>query len=411
MALTLRTALVSFCVFLGFLNIARAADLSFDLSNRLVRESVQTQNGDALIQRMTLDPDGKAISVTDELNTTTGIAYDPFERIQTVTNPDGSTTSYSYTDRDEVSSVTLLDPQQNVVHSTAYTYSDHGEVSHTTETLGAGTAPVDTDIFYNSQGKPTLKVGLLGHLSFVNYDGLGRPKGEIDAVGNGYENTYDTGNDVIVVKEIEKTSGADEVFTTNRTFDALGRQLTTTDPGGHLLRTEWDEAGHAVATTDPLGNRTAYVFDGAGRRTQIQAPEGRTTSFSYDGDGLLTDETDGSSNRTHFDLDEAGRRTKLTYMDGAFESWAYNSDGTVRAHTNASGYTEAFTYDAKDRVSRINIANPAGVAGPTYEAFSYDPLDRITHEETDSLTGNGQPEITVDRTYGNGGSLGGLCRS
>jgi RHS repeat-associated protein len=254
-------------------------------------------------------------------------------------------------------------------------------------------------------GRPIFVTAPFGHVAFTQYDSLGRVQIVADALGNSAESGYDAAGNPIKLTETEKTSGAVELFVTTRTFDALGRLLSETDPGGHTKSFDYDEPGHVVSQKDAGGNVSTFIYDGAGRRSDEQYPESRNIHYDFDGDGLTTAERDGDGHVTGFAYDEAGRRTKLTYADGKTESWAYNPDGTVKTHTDANGSVETLTYDAKDRPTRVAVARGAGVVGATYEAMVYDGLDRVTHEETDSATGGGTPEVSIDRAYGNGGAL------
>jgi YD repeat-containing protein len=118
----------------------------------------------------------------------------------------------------------------------------------------------------------------------------------------------------------------------SRTFDALGNELTFTDPAGATTIYRRDAHGNLEEAIDPLGHRTRFAFDLAQRMHQVETPDsaryrsfeddrgnvvhfeddlGVVVQYRYDDRGLLIEAVTGDGARTRFDYDAQGNRTRV----------------------------------------------------------------------------------------------------
>lgn len=74
------------------------------------------------------------------------------------------------------------------------------------------------------------------------------------------------------------------------TYDALGRVVSETYPGGGTVAWTYDALGRRRTMTDPDGNVTTYTYantPGNRRLVSLAHPFSGTTAFSYDSRGRL----------------------------------------------------------------------------------------------------------------------------
>ena len=190
-------------------------------------------------------------------------------------------------------------------------------------------------------------------------------------------------------------------------YDALGRQISTTDGRGNTSRIEYNALGQRVASIDALCNRTTYKYDQFGNLTSVINPLGNATVYEYDIWGRKTYEggatypvrytydvfgnkttmmtyrdekgEPGTGNRERGDVttwhyDEAsGVMTNKVYADGKGPTYSYTPDGKLSQRIWARGIATEYSYDNWN-----NLTNTAYSDGTPTIALSYDALGRQT---------------------------------
>ena len=116
-------------------------------------------------------------------------------------------------------------------------------------------------------------------------------------------------------------------YATAISYDALNRPISVKTADGSTSTTSY--AGNQTTVTDPAGKKRQYTYDALGRLTKVvEDPSGLnyTTSYQYDALGDLTQVTQGSEIRS-FGYDSLGRLL-----------WAVNPEsGTINYRYDASG--------------------------------------------------------------------------
>jgi RHS repeat-associated protein len=207
---------------------------------------------------------------------------------------------------------------------------------------------------------------------------------------------------------------ASTVATTTYDYTAAGRLRRIVDPVGNVAEVDYDERGLVFTNTDGAGSAVAgvwrYDYDGVGGVATMVNPRGYSTTYARDvrGRPTLVTRADGCQDRVTWDLD--GHNTRLESLDaqgtlrqrtecdydafglpttartyhvnpqgqaGTAESVLLNYDAWLRpsSATDAVGATTTFGYDA---VGRRVIAT-----GPTLDRieWSYDNSGNVTQEK------------------------------
>lgn len=137
-----------------------------------------------------------------------------------------------------------------------------------------------------------------------------------------------------------------EVFTTSIIYDALGRPLQHTDPGGNITQNSYNAAGLLESV---LMNSTNYVsninYNAKGQRDEIWYGNGTKTSYEYNErtyqlTRLLTTQGSTIYQDLHYYYDSVGNIT--TIRDDAQQTIYYNN--------SVVSPTQEFTYDALYRL-------------------------------------------------------------
>jgi RHS repeat-associated protein len=214
----------------------------------------------------------------------------------------------------------------------------------------------------------------------ASYDALGRQLSVTDPLGHTSSQTYDAAGDVLTKTDANGNA-------TRFTYNAFGEPLTMTDPTGAVTTNTYDANGNLIATTDPDGHKTTNSYDSAGHLLTVTDPTGRITTRTYDSSGQLASIADAAGNTTHQTVDSSsGRVTSITDPTGANTSFAYDADGNLVGITDANGHTRSATYDSFDRVT--SLTDPSGAT------------DRLVYDGAGNLiSGTDRNGATITYSY------------
>lgn len=351
--------------------------------------------------RRSFDDANRLVEAVDALGNSSQRAYDALNRVTQVTDALGGLTRFAYDADDHL--LTVTDPRGNVVESNAYDL--RGRLTSRTDAAGLATT-----FQYDAAGNLLEATDRKGFTTRFSYDALNRVTLVQDADGRTTAYEYDLAGNVAAIRD---NRSGDLLFaydaldrplrivadqgTVEYAYDALGRRTQRTvngaepvayayDKVGRLTRIDfrgksttyaWDVAGRLAAKTLPNGLTQAYSYDAASRLTAITATRSdgsllETVSYTYDAGGRRTarDATVAGVPETPIDAvyDNSNRLVSLT-LGGAAYALSYDATGNLTAKTAANGASTAYTWDAKNRLSRID--GPAGSA-----SFQYDALGR-----------------------------------
>jgi RHS repeat-associated protein len=353
----------------------------------------------------TFDSYGNVLSTTDPNGNTTSYTYDDYNNQTSVTQPSVSggtpTTSYSYNSFGEV--LTATDP---LGHTTTNTYDSHGNLtSVTTPAPGGGGSASVTSFTYNSLGELTQITDPLSHVTTMTYTSSGLIATITDPQSNVTTHAYDShGN---------RTSITDALsHVTSFTYDSGDRLTGITYPDSTTASFTYDYRGRRTSATDQDGKTTTYAYDTADRLTTVTDAASNATSYDYDTESNLTSITDANSHATDFTYDAYGRVTETTFPSSHSESYAYDADNNLTSKTDRNGNTIEYVYDALNRLTGKTYPDSTTV-GYTYDLdgkvtevsdptgtynFTYDNMGRLTGTSTEYsfLSGTSTNAYTYD---------------
>ncbi len=323
--------------------------------------SVNQQNYDAVGRvkcvAVRMDPASWAAQATTDacLPQTTGsfgpdrvsmTTYDPAGNILTqkegVGTTDVATTHLSYTNNDQVASVT--DANGNI---TNYAYDGFGRLSTTSYADGSY-----EQLTYGSANNVTLRRLRDGQTVSFGYDNQGLLT--------------------------SKTPPSPELAV-NYTYDLMGRILTVNRSGDGVLQSyTYDGLGHLLSEQQPNGT-LAYQYDSAGRRIRTTWSDGFFVSYEYlPGGALSAIRENGSGLIASYDYDALGRRASVTRGNGTVTSYGYNTAGQLASL----------------------VQDMAGTSHDVTTGFSYNPAGQIVSRTPDNDAYAWTGAYNIDRSYG-----------
>ncbi|MGH9458891.1 MAG: RHS repeat-associated core domain-containing protein [Thermoanaerobaculia bacterium] len=317
------------------------------------------------------DAAGRATKIADSQAAAQTYAFDTEGRLVSSTEPLGETAAYTYVDegprrhRANIATVTqharpgTPEFEAGVTRTTAWKYDPFGRVSSITNTDGstqtiARDARGNPAVIVDASGIATTNVfderGLLQSTSdprsgttTFQYDAHGYLENATSAAGTTQIETDDRGN----VVKVTDGGGRTATFA----FNALD-QLELEQRGDGETRLRYDATGAVVErrglvgfddSGEPLWQTTTSVIDELGRLRE-STEDGVTTTWSYDAAGNTTLVQSPGSPPTVYDYDGLGRIASLA-IGPRVTTYAYDANGRSAAVTDALGRTTTFLHD------------------------------------------------------------------
>ncbi|OGV33631.1 MAG: hypothetical protein A2020_11095 [Lentisphaerae bacterium GWF2_45_14] len=283
-------------------------------------------------------------------------------RVVTVTNPDSSTITSSYT------AGLLQSATHSVLGTTSYAYDAFNRMKSVTNTVN-GSSRTNSYTFDNS-GNIASVTDAAGRKTSFTYDLMGRrtatnlPGGR--KVNYSY---YPTG-------ELKQQYGSD-TYPQSYTYDATGRMKTLMTyksfspylPAQGQAVTTWNyepQRGFLSSKIYDDGKSVSYTYNYDGSLATRVWARGITTTYGYDNAGALSGVTySNSTPSVSYTRDRLGRPVSITDAAGS-HTQTYNADGSL-----ASEGTVGYTYDALGR--RISMS----ATGTPTTNYTYDAMSRL----------------------------------
>ena len=317
---------------------------------------------------VTRDVRGLVTEVIDPVGDVTTIEYSPEGWVTRVVNPDGSKRSGTY---DGEGNLTQTINEAGATTTTRYTVFD--KVSSVTLPNGGMTCYT-----YNTQMEPIAVTNADGHTWQLSYDLDGSIIKEIDY--NGLVTQSHTTPDKL---RLDVTTGAGTVTTM---FDPYGRMTETFDDQGNTTTYQRDTLGKITKIT----NRwciTDYSYDEYGRSltetTTLYSGESHTMAFTYGRLGGVEAIThmlpDGKtvSETPMFDDEGVLRNSTYTLGDVEVASLSFGVDDTGRrSWSHVGSLVRSFDYDQNHRLVRDRVH--ALTPGNNSNNNSYGPVNTAT---------------------------------
>jgi len=399
------------------------------------------------------------VDLTDATRITRTYAFDKDDRLTAATSPEGNETDTTYDVRDLVASVTRKAASSPDDAITSTTYDANGNRVTVTNPRG-----YNTIFAYDGYDRLTKTTQAEGEYVVLTYDASGNViSRQSYNVGNTLlaqaVYSFDQANRLYQTDELAKkadlSTNIGDGTRTNTTildergavlshsgdicgcslwthvYDAVGREITRTDPLGSdptILITEYDKNGNMTKVTRKEQSQdtgveadkdiiTEYTYDARNRRTtlkeRLDVSTTMDTVYFYGLRDQLTKVVDGNSDEKRVEHNEQLWKTKDIAECGATDpttEYTYDTDGrlvTYRAKNSTTGDQDTlYTYDKLDRVvttqwppnpstaektlqtfdksgNRISTTDPNG----TVVVCAYDKNDRMT-SQTNSLGTN-----------------------
>ena len=321
-----------------------AIRIAYDLNDRVT--SITDERGNTTTY--SYDANGNLVKAIDPFNQETQHAYDLMDRVIGITDRRGKTTNYTYDELSRLASI--IDPNGNTMECS---YDSRGWLNQITD--------------------PAEKVWQIG------YDDEGLASSFTTPLGN----------------------------TTTFTRDRLGYITGIVNPLGSSITFTRDEMSRIAAVTDPLGRRTTYGYDETGILTSVTKSDIGTANFTRSDLGLLTTISDLNGSDWSFTYTPIGRLQSLTDPLGNQWQYEYNQRGSLAQVTTQNGETQTLTYDEAG-----NLIKQAYSDGTNLE-FTYDVLDRLiaaegialTYNEVGQVANTQNPPSSFGASYDDGGRL------
>lgn len=334
---------------------------------------------------MVYDKMSRAVTITDALNTITQITYDLGGRRTAITEAHGNalarTTQFAYDLFDRLSTTTYADTT-----TTSQTYHPGGELASSTDELGRTTTSdttlvtwtdslgnnwtsfartsTDAALFTSTQYGPPMAltggtsrvVSAAGRISESYSDALGRTiltRTGLVASGSGLtadvtDTTASHDADGNTLSTSTDPTGLNIVHT--RTFDALNRVITRTDPLSRLTRNFYDKRGNLTKTILPDNREQKATFDALSRTVTTTDPKNQVITYTYFYEmakiATLKDANNQITTWTHNNL---GQILIKAYQNGNTHTYTYDALHRMGTHKTPKNETCTYTYDVRDR--------------------------------------------------------------
>ncbi len=366
----------------GKMTKSQKADIAYGPDGGLA--SITQQNGSKTSYAFDADQNAVESIVTDTAGNSIRYTYDNQLRILSQSS-DGSTTTYTYDEEGRMAS-SVTDGQ-----TTTYTYDEHDNLICTTSPDGS----TQESLYY------------YGDISTAGYS-YGDLIREKDAEGNYTYYNYDTHNNVTITAKLKPLEGGQTVPES---------YLPTSDQSLFEVTANTYQRGLLVGSEDRENNITeSYTYDDSGnliQQTTTKPKEGaqeakarsggemetETVTYTYDAMGrVLTSTKDGKT--TSYIYDAAGRTLKET-ADGSVTRSLYDSKGRlvqqiandqyVAADDGLNATPPANTYANPNVGHRYTYAANGNLASETnandlVTNYTYDQYGNMTTQSFDLYT-------------------------
>ena len=293
-----------------------------------------------------------------------------------------------------------------------YAYFDSGKLMSATDPENSTTS-YTYDVYGNvlTETKPN------GSVYVYDYDGMDRLVRESFKETASSENSRILEEHSYAILEDGRTQNTDTVYLNNiekaitvSIYDYAGRLLEKQNPDGTRTKTQYNPDGSVQSSTAENGGITRYNYDGMGRLTESWTP------FEVSEGNTLYAYTGYSYNKTNKILTQRSGKGKvpLSELPADFytKNYTYYTNGKVETATDDENRRTAYEYDPEGNISKEETDIDASQKSDT--EYEYNHLGKMAkkmvHVKAGDLAGNGfendqDAVLTTDYTYDGNGNL------
>jgi len=331
---------------------------NYDAANELV--SLTYSDGKTPAVAFAYDTDGQCTSMTDGTGTSSW-SYDSLHRITSTKTGAGTTVTYAYDLKGQLTKLTYPGGTHNVSRA----YDVAGRMTSLTDWLGN-----KTTFAYDADGNlvtETLPLST-GVTAKYSYDANSRLTGIVDAKGATNLATFSYTRDALGQLSGASETGVPSAGTDTYTYTALN-QLSGVNAGSY----SYDAADNVTSLIVP--SQVSLHYDTANELTKLTVGT-QVTNFAYDARGNRLNRTPSSGSPLTYAYDQANRMTGF----GSNATYHYAGDG-LRMSKTVGATTEAFTWDRSGILPLLLADGTTNyVYGPDGSPLGYerqDPLNRF----------------------------------
>ena len=378
-------------------SLLRCTVVEHDLANREERQLDATDRQ----KTYRYDARGNVTVLIDGAGNATQFEYDDRDNLIRQTDAEGGVTTWRYDAKGDLEAIVRPYPEgaDPADYTTTAVHDSSGRLTQVTRPDSS-----TWHLFYDDSGNLMRVEDAAGHvLESTTFDASGRVTSESDRFGtDSYQNLNRFGEPLAVLESDgsttsltydgygEVTSMTGPLGTWSFAYDAAGRETRSDYGGGFVHTAEYDALGREVATTNPLAGRVGrrlgergeleaweladglemtYQRDAAGRTIRQVDPVGRIVSFSYDAAGRISERTSADVGKRTYERDRVGRVTKVVDAQNHERSFGYFPDGRAASSRDPLGREWSFDYgsnwlestDPLNRTTRLELGSESEV--------------------------------------------------
>ena len=334
----------------------------------------------------TFDPAGNPLIATDPNGTTTTDTYTPLNQVASISYSGSSAHAVSYgydangnrlsmVDGSGTSTYTydpfgeLTTYQNGAGKTVSYTYNGDGKTTSITYPLGSGATWATTDSVdyaYDNADELNTVTDFTGHTITVGSTADGLPNSEtLGSTGDSITTTYDPTDQPSQITLANGSSTLLQLAYSDVPSGAISSETDTPSWSGSPAAYTYDSQRRVTQMTPGSGSALNYSFDASGNLITLPA----AATGSYDNASELTSTTtSGSSVAYVYDTD--GERTQATQAGTVIVSASYNGALELKSYSDGAADMTAATYDG-DGLRQTSTITPAGRSAVT-ESFTWD---------------------------------------
>jgi len=331
----------------------------------------------------TYDKNGKLASYTDADGVVTDFAINYWGHLTQVTDGLGNTDSFALNSQGKPTQETIVDKATgDTVFKQSATYDGFNRLKTLVDAAG------DTTTFaYDAAGNIASITDANGKANTLSYNAQNNLAGNENALSNSIKYTYDPMGNVVSVTDFDGNK-------TTYTYTPLNQLATITSPiSGKTIYSYDPTTGLLTSTTDADKHSWTYTYDAVGRLATITSGS-EVLTFGYDhgtnGIGHLTSVTSTSKANLTVAYNPFGSVTQIQATDAGAShdvTYAYTNAQRIKSITYPDKAVVNYAYDKTGHVSGITLGTAAIASDITYMPFG--PLKSLTF-------GNG---AVLTRTY------------